>query len=120
MDLDRFPFTKLLLDMADAEKLPLPGPAKHAYVSASIVNALSTSPPPAMVWFLYMILNQLIPIVLEWLKKKYGDTWAGEVHTAILSGQIPWAKPTAVRPRAPAAKKPPAAGEKGEAGAGGP
>jgi len=90
MELNDFPFTKLLLDMADVDTLSLPGPGKHAWVMSSVINAISTSPPPVLVWLIYMILNQAIPILLEWLKSKYGATWPTDVKSAIAAGRLPW------------------------------
>jgi hypothetical protein len=110
MELNDFPFAKLLIDMADVETLSLPGPAKHHYVIASVVNTISTSPPPVLVWLIYLILNQAIPILLEWLKSKYGEAWPTDVKSAIAAGRLPWSNTSSPPIGADGAKpKPPKA-----------
>ena len=70
----------LTLDMAEAENLQVPGIAKHHWVVARQIQRYSKSPPPTWVWLLVTLLEKVIPIVLEWLRKNYGDSWPAKVR----------------------------------------
>jgi hypothetical protein len=90
LSLENFPFADLLLHMADAERLPIPAPAKHHFVITSCLNSQCTSPPPQLIWLLYLLLDKMIPVLLDWLKKKYGSNWPALIKEQILTGDLPW------------------------------
>lgn len=82
--------TSIALDIIDAETAQLPGPAKHAYVVAAACNRASKSPPPVWVWVLITVLDKLIPLVIDWLKKRYGQEWPDKLKIDLAQGMLPW------------------------------
>jgi len=80
----------LIEDIVTAERLGLPGPAKHGWVLAHQLIRRAQSPPPSWIWLLAILLEKLIPIVLDWLKKKYGDQWPETTSQLLLVKKLPW------------------------------
>lgn len=80
----------LVGDICAAEQMNLPGPARHAWVLAHQIIKRAQSPPPVWIWFLILILEKLIPALLDWLKKKYGDEWLQKVSNKLKTGLLPW------------------------------
>lgn len=71
MTLDDKFLDDLCTDISKAERLNLPGPAKHGFVVACQIQRYSHSDPSPVVWILIALLEKLIPIVVDWLKKHY-------------------------------------------------
>jgi len=84
---------ELLEDLATAEAQPLPGFARHAWVIARQLQRHSQSPPPWAISLLIIILDRIIPILLDWLKQHYGPAWPQQVRQLIANGQLPWQSP---------------------------
>jgi len=80
----------LCLDLCAAEQLLLPGPARQAWVIASQTIKRAQSPPPVWIWFATLLLEKLIPILLEWIKARYGTDWTAKIHDKLKAGQLPW------------------------------
>jgi len=80
----------ILRDICIAENYGIPGPAKHAWVVAEQIRRHTTSPSPIWIWLLIKLLDTLIPEIIEWLKKKYGDKWPEKVLPSIEAGALPW------------------------------
>ncbi|MDP2323894.1 MAG: hypothetical protein Q8N51_07680, partial [Gammaproteobacteria bacterium] len=65
----------LLRNMAVAESAAIPGVARQCLVIGQAVTRKSQSPPPVWIWLLVIALEKGIPLLLEWLKKHYGEEW---------------------------------------------
>jgi len=76
--------------MALAEHHGLPGFAKHQHVLLAICAPHIKSDPPSWLWLLAKLLDTLIPLLLDWLKKRYGDKWPHAVIDAHHRGKEPW------------------------------
>jgi len=80
----------VLRDMVLAENLHIPGEAKQAWVIAEQIRQHGHSPSPVWIWLLIEVLQVLIPKLLAWLKKKYGEDWPGKITDAIQERTLPW------------------------------
>lgn len=83
-------FQQLLLDILEAEALPMPGIARHNYVVARQVGRACSSPPPAWIWILIKALEYVIPVILQAIKDKYGPEWPDKLGKALLDKVSPW------------------------------
>lgn len=88
----------LLEDITNAEKLSLPGPAKQTWVIACQLQRHTQSLPPTWAWLLVKLLDVLIPILIEWLKHKYGDNWITKTKDTLELDRLPWQDSSAPRP----------------------
>jgi hypothetical protein len=83
-------FATLLMDILEAEALPIPGIARHHYVVARQIGRACASPPPAWIWILVKALDYIIPVILQAIKDKYGDEWPTKLGQALLDKVTPW------------------------------
>lgn len=80
----------LLMDMCVAEAAGVPGIARQSLVIVQAAMRKAKSPPPVWIWLLTVMLEKVIPIILAWLKAKYGDEWPTKTITALSKGLLPW------------------------------
>lgn len=80
----------LLMDMCVAEASAVPGIARQAFVIAHAAMRAAKSPPPVWIWLIVVMLEKIIPVILDWLKKKYGDDWPTKTIEALSKGRLPW------------------------------
>jgi len=80
----------ILANMVLAEANVGPGPAKHWWVVGEELRRHTRSPMIPWAWILVEVLNILIPKLLEWLKKKFGDQWPDQVTASLQAGKLPW------------------------------
>lgn len=80
----------LIGDIAAAESLELPGPAKQVWVIAEQTHKRALSPQPTWIFLLVRLLEMIIPELLDWLKTKYGKDWPERTLAALKNGYLPW------------------------------
>lgn len=80
----------LVTDIAVAEAHDIPGPAREAWVIASALGRKTHSPPPVWIWLLMKMLELVVPEILDWLKKRYGEAWPAHTLAAVKQGKLPW------------------------------
>jgi len=80
----------ILQDIITAEQMPLPGPAKQGWVLANQTNRHSASAPPSWIWLLALLLEKLIPALLDYLKKKFGAQWPEKATAKLNVDKLPW------------------------------
>lgn len=80
----------LLSDIVAAEAMPLPSFAKHEWVRTCQLNKRCQSPPPDWIWILSKLIDAILPIIIEYLKKRYGTKWPARLANCIAAGVLPW------------------------------
>jgi len=80
----------LVADIAAAADMPIPGRARHSWVIANQMRRRQQSPPPQWIWLLIELLEKLIPFLIDWLKKNYGENWIDQLHSIVARGRLPW------------------------------
>jgi len=80
----------LLQDMVLAENTNMPGPAKHYWVIAEQLARHKASPTIPWAWVIFEVLTIIIPKLLDWLKKKYGQQWPDQITPALMEKKLPW------------------------------
>jgi hypothetical protein len=80
----------LVADICAAEQMNLPGAAKHGWVVAAGIIRRAQSPPPVWIWFITLLLDKVIPPILEWIRTHYGTEWVEPVLAKLKLGQLPW------------------------------
>jgi len=77
-------------DIIDAECEDVPGFVRHQWVIARQIQRHAESPPPVWISLVMTLLDKLIPLLLDYLKKKYGDKWPAAARDALLNKALPW------------------------------
>lgn len=81
---------EILHDISLAEHKGLPGPAKHDWVVAACVSRHCDSPPPTWIYLLMQTLNVVIPVLVKWLERKYGQRWLSHLDQSLIHDKAPW------------------------------
>lgn len=77
-------------DILEAESQAVPGFARNHWVIARQIQRHCTSPPPIWISLVVALLERLIPLVLDYLKHKYGDNWPSAAAKALADKTLPW------------------------------